>query len=62
MINSSDAKLCIDESYSAKTRQELFGYVVTLNDAKESFQYIKQVISEFKGNVEKFYPKFYKCV
>ena len=62
MINSSAAKLCIDECYSAKTRQEFLGYVVTLDDTKESFQYIKQVISEFKGNVENSTPKFYKCV
>ena len=62
MINSSAAKLCIDKCYSAKTRQEFLGYVVTLDDTKESFQYIKQVISEFKGNVENSTQILQMCI
>ena len=62
MIHASATKLSGDECYSAKTCQEFIGYVVTLDDAKEIFHHVQQVICEFKGNAESFYPKFYKCV
>ena len=62
MINSCAAKLYGDECYSAKIRQEFHDYVVTLDDAKETLEYFRHVIIEFKGNAETFYPKFYKCV
>ena len=61
-INNSAAKLAKDECYSEKTRQEFESYTVSHDDANEVFQYIRDVVNEFNGNAEIFYPLFYKCV
>ena len=61
-INVSAIKLSQDQCYSEKTRKEFDGYEVSLDDANETYQYIRDVLGEFKGDAEKFYPKFYKCV
>ena len=61
-INLSAIKLSQDQCYSEKTRKEFDGYEVSLDDSNETYQYIRDVLGEFKGNAEKFYPKFYRCV
>lgn len=62
IVNNSASKLAQDECYSEKTRQEFECYTVSLDDADEVFKYFRDIVGEFKGNAEKFYPKFYKCV
>lgn len=61
-VNASALKLAKDECYSEKTREEFDGYTVTLDEANASYAYVRDVIGQFKGNAEKFYPKFYKCI
>ena len=61
-VNLSTSKLALDGCYSDKTRQEFEGYVVSIDDANESYRFVLDVIGEFKGNVENFYQKFYKYV
>ena len=61
-IETSVAKLAGDECYSDKLRAEFSNYKVNVDDAGSSYQYVKDVIGNFKGNAEKFYPEFYKCV
>ena len=61
-VNLSASKLSSDGCYSEKTCKEFEGYEVSLDDANESYRFVRDVIGEFKGNAEKFYPKFYKCV
>ena len=61
-INLSAIKLSQDQCYSEKTRKEFDGYEVSLDDSNETYQYIRDVLGEFKGNAEKVYPKFYRCV
>lgn len=61
-VQKSATKLASDECYSEKTRKEFINYQVTLDDANFTYQYVRDVIKKFKGNAEKFYPSFYKCV
>ena len=61
-INNSVSKLALDECYSEKTRKEFADYQVTVDDANYSYQLVRNVIGEFRGNAEKFYPAFYKSV
>lgn len=63
-IEASCNKLASDECYSDKLRTELSNYKVDLSedDATSSYQHVRDVIGSFKGNAEKFYPAFYKCV
>ena len=60
-INKSVSKLA-DECYSEKTRKEFTDYQVSVDDANYSYQLVRNVIGEFRGNAEKFYPAFYKSV
>ena len=48
--------------FRRKHAKEFDGYEVSLDDSNETYQYIRDVLGEFKGNAEKFYPKFYRCV
>ena len=61
-INVSAIKLSQDQCYSEKTWKEFDGYEVSFDHANETYQYIRDVLGESKGDAEKFYPKFYKCV
>ena len=61
-IETSVAKLASDECYSDKLRAEFSKYTVNVDDAASSYRYVRDVIGSFKGNAEKFYPEFYKCV
>ena len=61
-VNESAIKLSKDECYSQTTRSHFEGYKLSLDEANQAYKYVREVIGEFKGNAEKFYPKFYKCV
>ena len=61
-IIKSASKLANDECYSEKTRGEFTNYEVTLDDAIFSYQFVRDIIGSFKGDTEKFYSSFYKCV
>ena len=61
-VNQSAAKLAIDECYSERLRKEFVVYSIDSDDAGVSYQFIKDCITNFKGDAEKFYPSFYKCV
>ena len=60
-VNESAIKLSKDECYSQTTRSHFEGYKLPLDEANQAYKYVREVIGEFKGNAEKFYPKFYKC-
>ena len=51
-----------DECYSQTTCSHFEGYKLSLDEANQAYKYVREVIGEFKGNAEKFYPKCYKCV
>ena len=61
-VNQSAAKLAIDECYSERLRKEFGVYSIGSDDADVSYQFIKDCITNYKGDAEKFYPSFYKCV
>eukprot|EP00794_Sanderia_malayensis_P002370 gene2370-2731_t len=61
-IEISAAKLASDECYSDKLRAEFSDYKISFDDVAFSYQYVRDVIGSFKGNAEKFYPDFYRCV
>ena len=63
-IIKSASKLANDECYSEKTenRGEFTNYEVTLDDTIFSYQFVRDIIGSFKGDTEKFYSSFYKCV
>ena len=56
------SKLSKDECYSQNTRDEFLNYAINLNDTNYTYQLVRNVIGKFKGDGEKFYPEFYKCV
>ena len=61
-IQNGASKLALDECYSEKFRKEFSSYVVTYDDALFSYQFVRDLIGCFNGDLEKFYPTFYKCV
>ena len=61
-VNQSAAKLAINECYSERLRKEFIVYSIDSDDADASYQFIKDCITNFKGDAEKFYPSFYMCV
>ena len=61
-VKKSVSKLSNDECYSQNTRDEFLNYAVNLNDTNYTYQLVRNVIGKFKGDGEKFYPEFYKCV
>ena len=61
-VNESAIKLSKDECYSQTTRSHFEEYKLSLDEANQAYKYVREVIDEFKGNAEKFYPKLYKCV
>ena len=58
-VNESAIELSKDECYSQTTRSHFEGYKLSLDEANQAYKYVREVIGEFKGNAEKFYPKFY---
>ena len=61
-INASALKLSADECYSESTRMKFTNYVVNLDDANYTYHFVRNIIRDFHGDGEKFYPDFYKCV
>ena len=61
-VNKSAIKRTKEECYSQTTRSHFEGYKLSLDEANQAYKYVREVIGKFKGNAEKFYPKFYKCV
>jgi hypothetical protein len=49
-----------DLCYPPYIRDELSRYSFSEDDAKHSFDLIKEVIDNFNGDAEVFYPQFYK--
>lgn len=62
-VENSVAKLGEDECYPQEVMNEFKAYKVgTLNDVNCSYALIRDLISSFDGDAEKFYPKFYKII
>ncbi|XP_057298339.1 uncharacterized protein LOC130629219 [Hydractinia symbiolongicarpus] len=62
-IGECASKLALDECYSEETRKGFLMFQKpTLDDARYTFKFIKDVVASFKNNSEKFYASFYKCV
>lgn len=61
-VEDSVSKLSGDECYSLRTRNEFLNYNVNIDDISYTYQFVRDVIGKFKGEGEKFYPEFYKCV
>lgn len=59
-VEKSALKLSKDECYSMKTCQQFVDYKLDFDTACEIFDLFKELIYNFKGNAEKFYPQFYK--
>ena len=54
--------MSVDECYSEKNRKEFSTYKISVDDARLTYEYVKDIIANFNGNAEKFYPMFYKAV
>ena len=61
-IEESASKLSVDECYSEDTRKEFVDFKISLDDARFTYEHVKDIIANFNGNAEKFYPLFYKAV
>ena len=63
-ILESVTKLAGDECYPEILRNELNAYAVGSLDhvVTHVYKIILNVVTEFDGNAEKFYPRFYKCI
>ena len=61
-IEESALKLSVDECYSEKNRKEFSTYNISVDDARLTYEYVKDIIANFNGNAEKFYLLFYKAV
>ena len=61
-INECAKKLCCNECYSLSTRNSFKAYYISLDKTLSSYEYVKQVICDFNGDGETFFPLFYKCI
>ena len=61
-INESAIKLSNDECYSKSTQEAFSGFSFTLIETGNLFSFVKDIIKDFNGDGEKFYPLFYKAV
>ena len=62
IVVNSVAKLSKDNCYSEKTLGELKSFQVTDEDVVVCFDMVKEIIQNYKGDGENFYPDFYNCV
>ena len=62
MMNKTAERLSLDKCYSDETRGSFKDYQRDLDDAIYSCNFTKDVITDFHGDREKFYPTFYKAV
>ena len=51
-IQNGASKLALDECYSEKFRKEFSSYVVTYDDALFSYQFVRDLIGCFNGDLE----------
>ena len=58
MINETAERLSLDKCYSGETRGAFKDYQVDLDDA--IYKFFKDVITDFHGDGEKFYPPYKK--
>ena len=61
-INNCAKQLATDGCYSDETIVTFSSYNCSLDDANYTYQFVRDVIENFDGNGEKFYPLFYNCV
>ena len=61
-INECTEKLPCDECYSLSTRNSFKAYYISLDKTLSSYEYVKQVICDFNGDDETFFPLLYKCI
>ena len=61
-IEKSVSILKDDLCYPSNIREEFSNYEVSFADAQHFFLLVNDVIADFNGNAERFYPKFYKVV
>ena len=45
-----------------KNRKAFSAYKISVDDARFTYEYVKDITANFKGGAEKFYPLFYKAV
>ena len=63
MLVKSIVKLSNDECYPQWILDEFKNYKLgSLDNVNHTYDFIKDVIADFNGNAEKFYPKFYKNI
>lgn len=55
-------KLGKDQCYPDEIRHEFESYLVRLDDTNYTYEFFRSCISNFDGDGEKFYPKFYRIV
>ena len=61
LLKQSCGKLAVDECYPVHIMDEFKGKKFnSMEDISDCYDLIKNVVLSFDGNVEKFYPKFYK--
>ena len=60
--NDCAKQLASDGCYSDETIETFSSYYCSLDDANFTYQFVRDVIKNFNGNGEKFYPLFYDCV
>ena len=53
--------MSVDGCYSEKKRKEFSAYKISGDDARFTYEYVKYIIANFKGDAEKFYSLFYKA-
>ena len=59
-LEVSAKKLSLDECYPSDIMDEFKAYSFwTLDDVLPSYNLIRDVVDDFNGDAEKFYPKFY---
>ena len=61
-VLESAKKLSTDECYSETTMKAFKDYTISIEENLICYGYVKDSIAKFKGDGEKFYPLFYKCV
>ena len=61
-INESAIKLSNDGCYAKSTQESFSGFTFSLIDTGNFFSFVTNIIKDFKGDGEKFYPLFYKAV
>ena len=54
--------MSVDGCYSEKNRKEFSAYKICVDVARFTYEYVKYIIANFKGDGEKSYPLFYKTV